>query len=165
MGKKIRAQRLYGSTFCPYIVKNGRVQLTSFNDLKTLLKGNVVNIGSIAKSGNDMGLSDAFAWLDRKYQITLAALEQLNEASDRKTIVITTQSDLIGCDDYVDRLAELSTRHDVEIQIVYPKGLDADDFRTLLPACPSQLRLDKAIEKLTDAGLNVVRLNLSGRKI
>jgi hypothetical protein len=85
---------------------------------------------------------DPFMGMDRKYKITLSVLDRAE--------VIYTRSDVVACDDYVEKLNK-----NVRVNLVFNPELNADQFRQNFPGCPSQLRLFVAYRKLIDLGFNV----------
>lgn len=92
--------------------------------------------------------TDPFMWMDRKYEATLRLL--IHCRRNKIHLDISTQSDLIACDDYISQLDKSWL-----ITLCFPDNMDDEEFRAKYPGCPSQLRLKKAYEKLKNLGLNV----------
>lgn len=92
------------------------------------------------------GGADPFAWLDSKYGVGKRALEM----HKGKDLNITTRSDLIAHDDYIELLDP--KRH--KVGIVIPNANDRIS-RVIAPGDPSQKRKINAAKKLKDQGIDV----------
>ncbi len=150
--------------FCPYMVKEDRIRIVSFKDLGEQLSFKTIEFAPIARDSSEYGMSDPFAWIDRKYGVSKAALQQLTMLVEPTTIKITTQSDLIACDEYRAILKELITKgHTVHVQLMTIWGLDSESARILMPAMPSEKRLQKAYEYLIADGIQTTKVSLNGK--
>lgn len=92
------------------------------------------------------GGSDPLAWMDQKY----GATKQVLDAHKNKPLKISTRSDLIGHNDYIDMLNP--KKHSVEIHVF---GDNEGYNRVLEPGAPSFKRRMKAAQKLRAAGIPV----------
>jgi hypothetical protein len=145
-------------------MRKDRIEIVSIKDLGKAMSFRIIEFAPIARDSSEYGLSDPFAWMDRKYGVSKAALQQLTMLVEPVKILIKTHSDLIACEEYRAILKELVSKgHDVEIQLMTAWGLNTEDARILLPAAPSEKRLNNAFEYLKADGLNVSRVSLSGK--
>lgn len=100
-------------------------------------------LGDDVASGNG---SDPLMWMDHKYQITQQTLNKYFG----KPLQINTRSDLIGHDDYMERVSATNT----EINI-YIYSDNNRVSRIVEPGAPSNKRRLKAAKKLLDNGYKV----------
>lgn len=101
--------------------------------------------GHLGKSLSKGG-PDPFAWMDSKYGVSKEVLKQ----HAGKPLKISTRSDLIAHDDYIDRIDPRF--HEVEFYIPTSNSRAA---RALVPGSPSVRRQMEAIKKLQDKGIKV----------
>lgn len=93
------------------------------------------------------GIDEPLPWMDAKYRVTLNFLKSLPRGSK---VYITTRSDLIAHDDYIDAIRGL----DVTINILIPMSVSGEELRRLEPGAPSIERRQIAIAKLKSLGFN-----------
>jgi hypothetical protein len=91
------------------------------------------------------GDSDPFAWVDAKYGVSRALLEREKE----KPLKIFTRSDLIGHDDYLEKIGK---KHEVNMVFSTP---NKSVGRMIEPGAPSLARRITAANKLAENGVNV----------
>ena len=144
------ARKLQGSDI-PYLTNN---------DLKQSAPHTLPNFGyKIPESGeigkpmiqhhqmNNTDHIDPFNWADDKHKVALTALQQA-----KKPVTVNTSSDAIARDRYIDAIPRGSK---VNLWMLS----DNDHLNRLLyPSNPSQARLEKAAEKLQEAGINVKKI-------
>jgi len=92
------------------------------------------------------GGSDPFMWLDTKYGATKKVLQE----HAGKPLKISTRSDLIAHDDYIQHLDKKN--HSIDIHTL---GDNASSNRVLEPGAPSFKRRIQAYHKLKNLGYNV----------
>ena len=90
---------------------------------------------------------DPFHWADNKFQVTKNALKN----SDHP-VTINTSSDLVATNDYIDAIPKGSHVN------MYMLSDDPEINRMLFPGNPSQLRLEKAADKLKESGVSVRKI-------
>jgi hypothetical protein len=94
---------------------------------------------------NDANFDDPLRWMDSKYGVTKSWMEKNAD----KPITINTSSDLIARADYA---ALINPKSKVNLY----DTTDNDHInRMIFPANPSSARINKAYERLKDAGVNV----------
>jgi hypothetical protein len=103
--------------------------------------------------------SDPFMWMDKKYNITLEVLKQLNN-SPVETLVIQTRSDLVAHDDYLNAILDLiKSGKNIHVSIYRPVVnsvvCDENLLRLLEPGAPSIKRREHAFNKLKESGVSV----------
>lgn len=91
------------------------------------------------------GDSDPFAWVDSKYGVSKALLER----EKNKPLKIFTRSDLIGHDDYLERIGK---NHEVNMVFSTP---NKSIGRLIEPGAPSLARRITAANKLAENGVKV----------
>ncbi len=92
--------------------------------------------------------SDAFQWLDAKYQVTKRLLVDANKLGIK--LIFNTMSDLCAHDDYLELI--VAGGHEIVMQM----GVNDDRAeRILSPGAPSRKRRTMAIEKMRAAGVKV----------
>lgn len=89
--------------------------------------------------------TDAFQFMDLKFQSTMAVLKHLNITWPEVVKVIQTQSDLVAHDDYLKQLNSIDK--------VYFKKVKELSFKKNYPGAPSLLRQEKAIQKMQRQGI------------
>lgn len=94
---------------------------------------------------NDAAFDDPLRWADSKYGVTKAWMEKNAD----KPITINTSSDLIARDDYA---ALINPKSKVNL---YDTTDNEHINRMIFPGNASSARINKAYEKLKDAGVNV----------
>lgn len=94
----------------------------------------------------EKGGADPFAWMDGRYGVAKQALIDNYD----KPLKISTRSDLIAHDDYLEHLNP--AKHKVEIHVF---GDNARAGRVAIPGGPSFQRQLTAAQKLKDAGIDV----------
>ena len=94
----------------------------------------------------EKGGADPFAWMDAKYGVAKQALADNYD----KPLKISTRSDLIAHDDYMENLNP--AKHKIEFHIF---GDNPRALRVATPGAPSFQRVLTAAQKLKDAGIDV----------
>lgn len=102
--------------------------------------------------------SDPFAWMDRKYRVTLEFLHQLLN-SPVKVLCINTRSDLVAMDEYADVLKLLTAKGVnvcvfVHVPTVNNVVLDEMNTQIIEPGVSSIKRRLNAVEKLKSLGID-----------
>ncbi len=99
--------------------------------------------------------SDAFMWMDRKYNVTLSTIKLATKHGVK--LEFHTMSDLCAHDDYISELK--AGGHSVVMQVGFQHMLSDVESnsleRKISPGAPSIPRRLEAIEKLTKAGVSV----------
>lgn len=110
--------------------------------------GHKIKCLSIGGSGN---YEDGFMYIDRKYKTTIEFLNFLARSTEHhniKKIVISTMSDLVAHDQYIEAFQRLqSIGIEIEIRFLNMKYGEAKR-KEMFPGAPSRLRCEKAKEKL-----------------
>lgn len=98
--------------------------------------------------------SDAFMWMDQKYKVTLALLENAYQYGVQH-ITIDTRSDLVAHDTYLDALKRHASMsgHSVKVNVYYTTT-NEHALREREVGCPSFKRRKEAVERLIAAGID-----------
>ena len=123
--------------------KDIRMNVPSSATVETLPK--IMNKRVLGKDVPN-AFNDPFNWLDKKYGKSASLLDESVEKNTPMTI--NTRSDLIGHDDYINKLD--SKLHNVNL---YFGPSNPDINRIMNPGIPSSKRLEEALKRLRDAGI------------
>lgn len=139
----------------PYSPDPQRNRFSALPNYETKVTGQIGSPGFSPNSGPNF--KEPFPWMDSKYGAGKELLQKHNSLG--KPVTINTSSDLIGRDDYLKEIPDGSTVN------MYLGPEDETEMRSKFPGNPSNLRLEKAAERLRDAGVNVKLIRYNQQNI